>query len=315
LFVNAAAGDFHLNPNSPCIDAGTATSGVTVDIEGNARPTNGTNASRGDGSDYDIGAYEAPSIPATIQVQPTSINFGNVVVFLTAQSPVTITNTGTRNLTITGITGLTGTRFSLVSAPSIPFSVNPGASVQLSVQFAPISVIASNTVMSISSNDSAHPTVNVALSGTGINPPCFIGQFPTYANGIDLSAIVALPKVKPGKTGGATVSGKFSVTQLRTDSSATSPTAGVPPTVANIYLLDSQDACSLDPNSTPLVAVAVKTGKPGKPGLPAKAVKGKFKTFTQSTTTGKFLLVAVDPSNQVHETDKTNNYIVVGPLP
>lgn len=63
LFVNAAAGDFRLQNTSPAIDTGrsTAADGVTHDIDGVTRPQDGNGlgkGSTGDGSDYDIGAYE-----------------------------------------------------------------------------------------------------------------------------------------------------------------------------------------------------------------------------------------------------------------
>jgi len=57
-FVNAENGDFHLSPSSPCIDAGGLVEGLVTDFEGNPRPYNSTPEPRGDGSDYDIGAYE-----------------------------------------------------------------------------------------------------------------------------------------------------------------------------------------------------------------------------------------------------------------
>jgi hypothetical protein len=58
LFYDRVHDDFHLTANSPCVDAGCAVAGLTKDFEGNVRPHNGTSKPRGDGSDFDIGAYE-----------------------------------------------------------------------------------------------------------------------------------------------------------------------------------------------------------------------------------------------------------------
>ena len=55
--LDPANGDFHLMPNSPCVDAGALVS-VPEDIDGDSRPFDGTSAPRGDGSDYDMGADE-----------------------------------------------------------------------------------------------------------------------------------------------------------------------------------------------------------------------------------------------------------------
>jgi hypothetical protein len=56
LFVNAACGNFHLRPGSPCIDAGnsTAAAGVTTDLDGDPRI-------RGDA--VDLGAFEGRRTP------------------------------------------------------------------------------------------------------------------------------------------------------------------------------------------------------------------------------------------------------------
>ncbi len=59
--VDPEEGDFHLLPTSPCIDAGDAAPGLTIDFEGDPRPFDGWQdpaRPRGNGSDYDIGADE-----------------------------------------------------------------------------------------------------------------------------------------------------------------------------------------------------------------------------------------------------------------
>jgi hypothetical protein len=48
------AGDYHLQPRSPCIDAGTSEGAPTTDIEGNGRPC---------GAGVDMGAYEFGGCP------------------------------------------------------------------------------------------------------------------------------------------------------------------------------------------------------------------------------------------------------------
>ena len=82
-------GDFHLQCYSLCIDAGGSVSGVTQDYEGDTRPYNAvTWMTRGDGSDYDIGADEfigqaavlVPRDYATIQAAIDAASNGWIIV-------------------------------------------------------------------------------------------------------------------------------------------------------------------------------------------------------------------------------------------
>ncbi len=64
LFMNAAAGNFQLQPGSPAIDAGTTISAITDDIRLVARPQ---------GAAYDIGPYEGTSTNATSLTAPVNL--------------------------------------------------------------------------------------------------------------------------------------------------------------------------------------------------------------------------------------------------
>lgn len=65
-FANAAGGDYHLNDNSPAIDAGATITTVTTDHDGGTRPT---------GAAYDVGAFEfgafggSPGSPPIVPVE------------------------------------------------------------------------------------------------------------------------------------------------------------------------------------------------------------------------------------------------------
>jgi hypothetical protein len=67
LFIDVGNDDFHLEDNSPAIDAGVALAEVTLDKDGNSRPVDGDS----DGvKTYDIGAYEYTGTPATEPLAP-----------------------------------------------------------------------------------------------------------------------------------------------------------------------------------------------------------------------------------------------------
>ena len=64
LFVNAAAGDFHLREGSPAIDRGSPVSAPATDFDGVARPQ---------GAGIDIGAFERPGGTSACQASATAL--------------------------------------------------------------------------------------------------------------------------------------------------------------------------------------------------------------------------------------------------
>jgi hypothetical protein len=59
VFVDQDNGDYHLSVESPCIDAGGEIPNFNdVDFDLNPRGVHSINVPRGDGSGYDIGAFE-----------------------------------------------------------------------------------------------------------------------------------------------------------------------------------------------------------------------------------------------------------------
>ena len=67
-------GDYHLRPDSPCIDAG-ADAGIYIDLEGNLRPFDYPGVdNNGALTEFDMGAYEFVAAEAEMKVTPRTIN-------------------------------------------------------------------------------------------------------------------------------------------------------------------------------------------------------------------------------------------------
>ena len=93
-FVNAAQGDFHLQPTSPAIDAGNSSGATLTDLEGNRRIDIPGVTNRGAGvvPFHDIGAFEFGSAPATA-ASVTVVASGpltNRTIALTLTPPTTV---------------------------------------------------------------------------------------------------------------------------------------------------------------------------------------------------------------------------------
>jgi len=106
-----------------------------------------------------------------ISVSTTSLAFGSVTVGTSYTKTVTVSNTGTADLTITmSITGTNANQFSVMPTS---WTIAPAGSHGLSVTFSPTSTSSKSATLTIASNDPDETYVNVALSGTGteVAPP------------------------------------------------------------------------------------------------------------------------------------------------
>jgi Abnormal spindle-like microcephaly-assoc'd, ASPM-SPD-2-Hydin len=100
-----------------------------------------------------------------ISVSPSSANFGSVIVGNTDSQLLTISNTGTANLTVSSITA-SGPGFSY-SGNSGAFTLTPGQGGTLMAAFAPASAGSQSGSITIVNNATSSPLV-VSLSGTGV---------------------------------------------------------------------------------------------------------------------------------------------------
>ncbi len=137
---------------------------------------------------------DAPTSPVTValsgngvssanpqlSINPTIINFGNVNIGSSSQQPVTLSNTGNVNVTITQAAP-SGAGFS-VSGISLPLTLPPGQNSSFSVQFAPQGAGNVTGGVAIASNANGSPAT-ISLSGAGVsasNPQ--LGINPTSIN-------------------------------------------------------------------------------------------------------------------------------------
>ena len=113
------------------------------------------------------GPAETP-VPAA-SVSSNSMSYGNQRVGSnSAVQTLTVTNTGTAALTLSGVAlgGADATQFSMTS--NCASSLAPGASCTASITFAPSSTGAKSTAIALQTNASSSPTVT--LTGTGTTP-------------------------------------------------------------------------------------------------------------------------------------------------
>jgi hypothetical protein len=101
-----------------------------------------------------------------ISLSSAAVDFGAVGVGASGSSSLSISNTGASDLTVS-VVSLTGAEFGLTGITT-PKTISAGQSVPVSLSYHPTAAVASTGSLSILSNDPTHPTMTVALTGTGV---------------------------------------------------------------------------------------------------------------------------------------------------
>lgn len=103
-----------------------------------------------------------------LAANPPALGFGSVYVGLTADRTVTLRNTGSHPVTISGA-AIDHPSFSLVGA-AFPVTLGQNGAIPLTVRFTPAAACDCAATLSLASNDPDSPLA-VALAGTGLVPP------------------------------------------------------------------------------------------------------------------------------------------------
>ena len=107
------------------------------------------------------GSVSAP----VIGVSPATLDFGSVASGQTKDLTLTISNSGTASLTVSSASS-SNSAFT-VRPPAPPYSIAPGGQQTVTVRFAPTAAGAQTGTLTLASNDPAHASVTVGLTGTG----------------------------------------------------------------------------------------------------------------------------------------------------
>ncbi len=103
--------------------------------------------------------------PGSLTANPSSVNFGNVIIGNSQTVPVTVTNTGGVSVTISAAAA-TGTGFSF-TGPNLPATLGAGQSATFNATFSPSAAGSHSGTLTITS-DANNPTLAIPLFGVGV---------------------------------------------------------------------------------------------------------------------------------------------------
>lgn len=140
---NNLTDDLVISSNSNFTFATQLDDGLAYDVSVLTQPLGQTctvNNANGTVNGSDVNDVQVVCVNQSIMLDTNSINFGNVFVGSSQNAFVTVTNNGTVDVTLTGITS-PAAPFSVIGGSCLPFStvLSPAASCTLEVNYAPVS--------------------------------------------------------------------------------------------------------------------------------------------------------------------------------
>ena len=115
--------------------------------------------------------------PTIVTVIPDTGDFGTLCPTRSRDLPLTINNSGTCPLHISGIAS-SSPEFETPQVLAFPITVAPGDSIELPIRFHPATAGSKSATLTISSDDPSQPSKAVTMKGTV--PPSFVCQPPTF---------------------------------------------------------------------------------------------------------------------------------------
>jgi len=278
-----------LAPNATCAISVTFTPAST-----GAKSASLSITHNGTGSPSSVSLSGTGTAPG-ISLSPSTLPFGNQLVNTTSSAQtVTITNTGSASLTVSGVsvTGTDSAQFAQTNTCSAALA--PNATCTNSVTFAPASTGAKSANLSVSHNATGSPST-VALWGTGVAPT--IGVSPSSVTFSDqlVGTTSAARSITITNTGtanlsvtGVSVSDAAQFAQTNTCSTALAPnaTCTISLTFSPTGTGDRAASLSITHNAAGSPTSVAINGTGTAPGISIAPSRVTFENQTVNTTSG-----------------------------
>jgi Abnormal spindle-like microcephaly-assoc'd, ASPM-SPD-2-Hydin/HYDIN/CFA65/VesB-like, Ig-like domain/Cep192 domain 4 len=150
--------------------AGSVSGSVSVNTNAPGSPTVINLSGTGAAATFVLGA------------NPTTLNFGSVNVGNSSSLPVTLTNNGNSNITISGIGGATGA-FS-TSGVGAGTTLTPTQSTTLNVAFTPAAAGGASGTITVASNSTTAPSISVSGTGAAAAPSVSLSWAPSSSTDV-----------------------------------------------------------------------------------------------------------------------------------